>query len=554
MRLCPRLPGVRLTLALSLAVAVLAARPTPAPAYEFEVLARTLGQGYALRSLRFSGPDLVLTGRRFTQTVNLSIWDLGGRLRDRRLHDIDRKGGPNLSFTGYLRIDHDFGAWSTGSLVLGNRIFDAVDLVPELESTLLDLEILYAYFAAEELMDGTVDIYVGRQLDVDTLDWFSMDGVKVRLRPRAPVAVEAFAGLRVRDASPLGSSVQEPDGTGSGECAEYVEGQIPGSGAWRPIDRQVFTATSRFRNDLDLCPQRQELMPTFGAAIDTRGLSWLWARLAYRRSMSATPGLIGPVDRFENPDTGLYPNELGQAPGWGVNEERLSASLRSNHFFAGETGQITPYGALRYSVLFAALDQGHLGVRLRYGAHSLEPELFYSLPLFDGDSIFNVFSIEPYTDFRLTYDLAPRQSRLGGYARAWMRRFDTEDAPVAGGPGDTAGGVHLGGRFRERKRYMARLDLFYDGGYGGTRAGGFASGTWQASKRAGVSGRLSVIHFDEDLRDKLRGTSLGVQAGATYEIHPGIVLHVMAEDNINPFYQSQFRLLGIVDLAFVPEV
>ena len=114
----------------------------------------------------------------------------------------------------------------------------------------------------------------------------------------------------------------------------------------------------------------------------TSGLSALWARIGYRRSISPTPGLIGDVNRFENPDTGLYPNEDGQAPEWGINEEYLSASLRSNHRFGGS--QFTPYAAGRYNLLLGVVDEGHAGLRLRRGGHAVESEIYYSVPTFDG--------------------------------------------------------------------------------------------------------------------------------------------------------------------------
>lgn len=523
-------------------------------AYEFEIDARTIGQGYTLRSLRFSVADLALSRRRFTQTLSLDIWDIG-RVRDRRQHRMDRTSGPRISFTSYLRIDHDFGTWSTGSVFVNSQLHDAVDLVPELEASLLALDVLYAYVAAEDLASGLIDLHVGRQLDVDTLDWWSMDGVRVRVSPALPVAFEAFGGLRVRDASPLGSAGHEPDGTGSGQCAEYVEGPVPGSGAWRPIDRQVLIENDPFASDYDVCPQRHEIMPTFGGSVETSGLDRIWARLTYRRSMSQTPGLIGDVDRFEYPDTGLYPNENGQAPAWGVNEELLAASMRTHHDLAGGRGQITPYAALRYNGLVATVDEGHLGMRLRYGAHSVEPELYYSFPTFDGDSIFNVFAIEPYVDTRITYDVRPAASRLSAYGRAWLRHFQTQDEPAQGSDiASRAAGVQLGAQYREERRASLRLDAFCEGGYGGTRVGTHAAAAWQPSRRTGLRTRLSVIHFDQDLREEVRGTTYGVQAGATYEVNDGVTLHLMAEENTTRFESGQFRLMGIIDLAFLPEV
>jgi hypothetical protein len=540
---------------LALIVGLTTASTAPAAAYEFEVMARTVGQGYQLRSFRLLGSDLILNRRRFTQTLSLRLWDLGRPRGPKKIWDSTLRRGPNIYLTTYMRIDHDFGGWTMGTMVSDNRVVDAIDLIPELESNALNLDLLYGYLAVEGLAGGSVDVFVGRQLDVDTLDWFSMDGVTVKVRTPWRFAVEGFGGLRVRDDTPLGSSVQEPDGTSGGQCAEYVEGATPGTGSWRPIDRDVTGQLNPFSNDFDFCPQREELMPTYGAAIETHQLP-VWARLAYRRTQSKTVGLIGPADRFMYEDRGLYPDELGQAPKWGVNEERVAATVRATRRFDRGRGRVTPHAAVRYSLLHGLVDEWHAGVRLRYRSHGLEPEVFHSFPTFDGDSIFNVFSSEPYTDFRLTYDLAPAKKSWRGYARGWLRRYHTEDADQVDGvdANDIAAGGHVGARYMHHKTVLARLDLFHEDGYGGRRTGGYASSRWRVSDDLGLSSRLSLIDFDDALLSDFKGVSLGAQLGATYLINQGVAVHLLAEENHNRFNRSQFRLIGVIDLAFNPEL
>ncbi len=68
--------------ALAIAAAAGSA-PAPAGAYEFELIARTIGQAEQLRSLRFSRGDLSLARRRFTQTLAQHVWDIGSPHRDR---------------------------------------------------------------------------------------------------------------------------------------------------------------------------------------------------------------------------------------------------------------------------------------------------------------------------------------------------------------------------------------------------------------------------------------------------------------------------------------
>ena len=553
---------------LGLAAVLVTASARPATAYEFEVIARTLGQGQSLRSLRLTSVDLRLARRQFTQTLSLNIWDIGGQHPDRYPYmpplDRRRASGPHVYFNSYLRIDHDFGAWSTGTLVYDNRIYGAVDLVPELETRLLALDVLYAFLAIDDLADGALHLRLGRQLEVGTLDWWSMDGLTVRATPDIPVALEAFVGLRVRESSYAASGNFEPDGTGGAECAEYVEGAVPGSGSWRPIDLGQNVEDNPFSSDYQMCPQRQQLMPTFGGALELRKVASVWARIGYRRSLSPTPGLIGPVDRFPNPDTGLYPNEDGQLPDWGVNEDKLSATVRAHRSALKGRADITPYAGIRYNALAGVIDEQHTGVRLHYRAkklaHTLEPEYFYSFPTFDGDSIFNVFSTQAYHDLRLTYSLRSGQHPLAGYARGWVRKFATED-PVTdpggadiGADSDWAGGVQLGLRYRLPRLLAARLDLFHDAGYGGTRLGGYGSVAWQKSKKTGFRGRLSLVHFDEDLRPELHGLTLGIQAGASYRINSGITAHLTSEYTSNRIQSNLVRVIAVLEFALVPEV
>jgi hypothetical protein len=537
-----------------------------ARAYEFEVRARTIGQGYTLRSLRLLGPSVLLPRRRFSQVLALNIFDIGelrGPRLQRALYDRPYPSSePHVYFSTYLRLDHDFGDWGEGRLVVDNRVFDAVDLVPELEGELLDLEVLYAYAAAENLAGGLLDLELGRQLSVGVLDWWSMDGLTARLHAPHDIDVEVFGGLRVRDSSPMASATTELDGTGSGECAEYVEGAVPGSGAWRPIDVEVpIPSGRRFDNDYDACPQREQVMPTFGGAIEggyeRHGALSVWGRAEYRRSMSAAPGLIGPADRFDNPDTGLYPDELGQTPAWGTNEERVGASVRATVGFAGQRGQLAPHAAAGYDLLTGSMDEAHAGVRLRYGMHALEPELYYTASRFDGDSIFNVFAIDPYTDARLTYDVRPSSIPLSGYARTWARRY----RPIDGAHGSAAGGVQLGAGYRHGNELEARLDVFHEDGHGGRRTGGYGAAGWQVRPGTGVRGRVAVVDTAEDGAGArsdalftLRDTAVTLQAGASYRINAGVMFHLMAEHNISRFDRDQTRVLGMLDLAFLPEV
>src|SRR5882757_9664542 len=97
------------------AAIVLAA--APARAYEFWLRAETIGQAYQLRDYRLIGPDLFVGRRIFTQTLALRIWDLGDLSAARREAHLPDQG-LRISFQSYLRVDHDFGDYASGGVVI----------------------------------------------------------------------------------------------------------------------------------------------------------------------------------------------------------------------------------------------------------------------------------------------------------------------------------------------------------------------------------------------------------------------------------------------------
>jgi hypothetical protein len=236
-----------------------------------------------------------------------------------------------------------------------------------------------------------------------------------------------------------------------------------------------------------------------------------------------------------------------------VNSESLSASARVNLWEGG----IVPWGAARWNLLLARIDEAHAGVRLGWAQTAITPEIVYSFPSFDGDSIFNVFSSEPYRDLRLTWDVWPGRGALRAYARGFLRQFTEGDEPAdVADPLDTdsfAAGGAIGGRLRTGRARL-RLDLFYEDGFGGLRAGGDVSGRLRITNDIELEGRMTTIVYDEDLIEELHGVTFGAQAGARWELDDGIAFHLLVEDNVNRFHASQFRLIGLVDLAFRPEL
>ena len=179
-------------------------------------------------------------------------------------------------------------------------------------------------------------------------------------------------------------------------------------------------------------------------------------------------------------------------------------------------------------------------------------------PTFDGDSIWNVFGAEAFNDVRLTYDFTQGRWRL--LARGFTRLFN--DEPLTGSsatpPANLGTSMSYGASAGARVdlgRGFARLDGYYEDGYGGTRAGVDASGSlrilgdWESG--LAVEGRLSYVYFRDDSRVIDHAHSLGIQAGARYSFVKGLTLHLVIEENVNRFWSSQFRAVALLDVSFV---
>ncbi|HEX2686734.1 MAG TPA: hypothetical protein VHN14_08950 [Kofleriaceae bacterium] len=533
------------------AAVVLAAGAAPAHGYEFWLRAQTIGQAYQLRDYRLIGPDLFLGRRRYTQTLALRIWDIGGLAAARREAHLPERG-LRVTWQSYLRIDHDFGDYTSGRVTLPLSVpvrRDALDVIPELGASVASFELLYGYLELTGLFDDRLTLQLGRVLGDDGWGTAGLDGGAARLEvPSLPLAVSASAGLRVRASSPLGIAAYELDGTSGAACQEYVEGPTPGSGTWKLVDRNRAITNHRLASDYEYCPERDVLEPTIGFSVATTRIRELGAEFGYRRTWSRTVGLIGPVDRLDYPDLGLYPNDFGQAPASGVNEERIWA--RAHGAFAARGIAIAPYAGVRYSLLHAAIDRADAGVRLSRGDHTLEPSLAYFYPTFDGDSIFNAFSIEPTTDVRLGYQLA---GPITLNADGWLRAYHHEP-----GASSVAGGVDAGIDHRFGPRWHARVDALWDDGYGGRRVGASAEAGWHPSPKFWLRGRAIILGVASDQPGERtsahpRYVTTSTVGSTTWQLADGVAFHAILETDDDAIHELQFRAIGMFDFVFAPE-
>jgi hypothetical protein len=482
-------------------VASLFVAPAVARAYDFTIGLRTIGQGYQVRRFGPTGADELLTRRRLTQFLNLSVYNM--EPESWRTGDDGRwSGAATLYFDASLRFESDFGGYTV------NRPTGS-DEIRELSQSQID--VLYAVFGGRNI-GGRLDFELGRQFHFDLVDFYAFDGGRVRVRLARPVAVEAFGGTEVRGELPLSAPLYELDGTSAGS-------RDP---ATRPAQNSV-------------------LRPLAGAALvlgDDSG--WpsstpFWLRIAYRRMWSAT------ADRL--------PGE----PETGVNDEKLALTASADF-----RPWVSVIAGARYNLLLAELDDEQLAVRVRLpGRQSVTVEHVFQAPTFDGDSIWNIFSVGAYRDFRLNYEIG-LGTAVTLYARGFYRVFEaTSDETAADGtdlgaeaPGGRRVAGGSAGAYVRGDNGMVRADGYWDGGYGGRKAGVDLSARWAFRPRKfELEGRLTAYSWRSDLQPTTdAGFVAGGQAGGRWELGNGIRVHLVAEDNVGTFYSSQYRALLIAEL------
>ncbi len=476
---------------------VVCGAPAPARAYDFSVDVRTIGQGYQVRGFAPDGSNELLSRRRLTQYLDLNVFDIGPD----SWHGDD--GGRNVFYVdASVRLDADFGGYTLGAPT-------GLNSIQELNQN--ELDILYAFLGGRNI-GGHVDFQLGRQIHFDLIDFYSFDGADVLFHATRTFGVEGFVGTEVRGTLPLSSPIYELDGTSAGS-------RDP---ATRPA-------------------QNSELAPMAGAALVAGAPAGPWsARLSFREIWSATA------------------NQLPGEPSSGVNEEVVSLTAT-----AAWRDRIFLTGGVRYNVLFDELDDEQLALRVKLTPRQwLTLEHDFLAPTFDGDSIWNIFSTGAYRDLRASYELAlPRgvKAYARGFARFYLATSDEIAPPGTPYAGQDVGAEAPGGRFAaggslgvawRNLRAMVRADGYWDDGYGGRKAGVDATTRIKVREPIELEGRLTGYTWRNDVQPTpdSSGVVFGAEAGGRLRLGQGVHLHLLVEDNVGTYYESQFRGLAMLEL------
>jgi hypothetical protein len=472
------------------AVLGLTALAGPARGYDAMVQATVSSQSYQVRD----AGDRALTLSRLDTYLRLFILDI--------LPAKKRKNGrepTQMHFVASMRLRADFGGYTRD----WDRSFDVHGADGGFSPV---FELLYAHLAVTDIA-GFIDLKVGRQFHLDPMDFYGFDGLHLRFKTPFYVAFELIGGRRQ-----------------SGLYNSYF------------ADAPIFLLQGS-----DNTESKLGWMPMVGIAAETSGLSFLRLRVAYRTVWH----IIDPGDPGF-----IYPDGLGDdLPKSALNAEKLSAHATATFW----KQRLQVHGGVRYNLLTLRLDEAQGGVGFRYGPARVRAEYVIDSPDFDGDSIFNIFNTQAYQEVRLWYEHR-FNARWAAYARITARLFEggASDAPeqterrlVEPDIGGGVGATYLG------MRQTARLDLYWQEGYGGRTLGLYGYYRYQVVPRwLALEGRAVVAYWDDDLSTTPEGVSAGVSLGARLQLSQLVAVHVLVENNFGTYNKSDLRVYGLLNFAW----
>lgn len=492
------------------------AAPRTARAYDAEVDAQTVGQAYQLKGVT---GDPVLSRRRVTQTLQLGVYNLT---------DTTKVDAPEVLFRARVRLDADFGTSNEETTLAGNPTTSR--FVPLLSPAPIDL--MYAYLEGRKFAKGWIGFKIGRQYVTDPLGWYGFDGGLIRVTTPAYFMIEAYGGFEARGGLPLTSNTNQSTRWDLGGVMRTDRGSYP------------LTAYPSV--------QPQSLAPMWGVALESAGPTWIHGRLTYRKAWNTGSSYVAGSGALLGPDQmGIYDHARTSSErlGWGGHVDIGKwAQLRGNLIY-------DLYGQ-QWNDIEAGID-GYLGKRV-----TASFDYTYFKPIFDADSIFNVFGIEPMDDFtaRAEVDVT---DRFQVSADAMLRRYrsdDSADASKSTSPTNTnfnvATSTAPGGGLRARYRWpTAKLMLRGSGitGDQGMRVGADVAYDKVFAERWLFDGRVSLWRFSDKLRADANGntrdaTSVGYVVGAGYRFSPEANGMLQWEHDMNRLVGMRYRVLAVLNV------
>lgn len=450
-----------------------------ASAAAFNVEARTETQAYDIRAYRGTTPSDVtlLPRRRVVQYLGVNGYEL--------------VTGQDLGFETNLRIYSDFG--------LPRGEADVIDGLRTEDADLMYANVRYR--------TGGFEGVIGRQYFIDTIDYFSIDGLRLRyVLPKIGLGVEAYGGLWVRSASFLGTSFSQLDGV------PELEGNLTA--------RQL--ALNPYYQDLNA------VEPVFGARL-----------LGVNVLGSGVSGSVGYRRSFQSGAT---------------TSERLSADLTY-----GKGRGLNLLGSFEYDLILNRI----AGLRAlgRYDANlfAAQIEALRIQPTYTSYSIWYYFAAAPRDELRVRGDLTPL-GPLRYYAQLSATHYNLDISDALGLSnvvlrGDAGNGMSWGAQGGAQfswSPWRAAVDVSWQNGWGGRQFWVNATGGYHPLlSRWSLDGRFSFADIRDQYNAALYGNFYGGQLWGSYDLASGARASLVVEENINPYANSDTKVFLVFDLKAV---
>jgi hypothetical protein len=301
-------------------------------------------------------------------------------------------------------------------------------------------------------------------------------------------------------------------------------------------------------NDIYPPFQPENYAPAVGVAVESAGISWLHARLTYRRVYDT--GTSNTTEFFYGirPEQTLY-------SGARISSERLGYAIDANLMSLGgaKAGIVYDFYRGEVTTAYVSLD-GYVGPKV-----ILSADFDYYQPSFDGDSIFNFFDSEPRSNLGLRGSVDVTKE-LSFSADAHVHAFGIDPSATVGTAPileatptfpsahsfDEGGSVVARWRTGETRIVgNARGDF----GQEGNRVGADVAGEHVFETRYVVGGRVGLWEWKDSQQPWNQATSFQYVANLGYRFLPRCRGTIEWEHDINGLVGQRFRLMFLLNLA-----
>lgn len=358
--------------------------------------------------------------------------------------------------------------------------------------TPIQFDLMIAYVDIQDLWRGRLDVRFGRQIRIDTIGFFAFDGIETSLRLPIHLKLAGFIGFEVRGGQAMGWDALELDGTDTG---------------------------GQNKMESDRYPDRKEPKSRLAVGVEAvfTPVTWAEAALAYR-----VVGLSMPLV-----------------------DERLAGQISLGK------DSVRGRGRVQWSPLLNQINEIEVEVAVTpWDMVSFVIDYNMFRPIFEADSIFNIFHLSHQNDLggRVDLRILPRlKAAVWGFAR-----LADESAGVDGAGTDeliAGAGGGIGGHYATSDRELSlRLSMAEEwgekqiGGEIGMGKGFLANG------RLWLRLRCSVWHITDAFSEFMSGNLAGYVASFKFRLADNAYVLAELEHYVGSDRGQRFYALALLQL------